>query len=103
MQQKKYVGLRDTERSEIELLLGRGYGIREIARVLGRSPNTISREVRVNSTGGRYVALKAKAKSRVSRRSRRYQWRKIEQYPELRSFIIAALQAGWNPDEIAGY
>lgn len=105
MQTKKYVGLSDAERSEIEILINRQCGIREIARVLGRSPNTISREIRVNSVNGQYVACKAKQKSRVSRRSRRYQWRKIEHEPELRAFIIDKLSPPnhWSPDEIAGY
>ncbi len=101
--QKQYVGLSDAERSEIEILYSKDYGIREIARTLGRSPNTISREIRVNSVCGEYVASKAKQKSRVSRRSRRYQWQKIEQHPKLRAFIIAKLKRHWSPDGIAGY
>lgn len=103
MKSTKYVALGDAERSEIEILLGRGCSLREIARVLGRSPNTISREIKVNSVGGQYLARKAKPKSRLSRRSRRFQWRKIEQYPALRLFVIQSLKDGWNPDEIAGY
>lgn len=105
MHVRTYVGLSDAERSEIEILRGRGYGIREIARALSRSPNTISREIKVNSVSGQYVACKAKQKSRVSRRSRRYQWRKIEHESELRAFIIDKLSPPnhWSPDEIAGY
>ncbi len=106
MQQKKtYTGLSDAERSEIEILIGRKCGVREIARTLGRSPNTISRELRVNSVAGVYVARKAKQKSRVSRRSRRYQWRKIEHTPVLRSFVVERLAPPWHwsPDEIDGY
>lgn len=103
--QQRYVGLSDAERSEIEILLGRKCGVREIARTLGRSPNTISREVRVNSVDGKYVARKAKQKSRVARRSRRYQWRKIEHNPALRSFVVERLAPPWHwsPDEIDGY
>jgi IS30 family transposase len=101
--QKQFRGLSSAERSEIAILLRRGCSKREIARALGRSPNTISYEVRVNSVLGVYHPLKAKQKSRVSRRSRRYQWQKIEQYPKLRVFVIRKLKADWNPDEIAGY
>lgn len=105
MKAKKYVGLSDAERSEIEILLGRACSIREIAEALGRSPNTISREIKTNSVNGEYVALKAKQKSRVSRRSRRYQWRKIEHEPLLRAFIIEKLAAPhhWSPNGISGY
>jgi IS30 family transposase len=105
MQQKTYTGLSDAERSEIEILVRRKCGIREIARTLGRSPNTISREIRVNSVAGVYMARKAKQKSRVSRKSRRYQWRKIEHTPALRSFVVERLAPPWHwsPDEIDGY
>lgn len=101
--QKKYVGLCDAERSEIEILTNKGYSIRKIAGALKRSPNTISRELRINLVAGEYVAEKAKQKSRLARRSRRYQWQKIEQDPRLRSFIIRKLKADWSPNEIAGY
>ncbi len=103
--QQTYKGLNDAERSEIEILVRRKCGIREIARTLGRSPNTISREIQVNSVAGVYVARKAKQKSRVARRSRRYQWRKIEHSPPLRSFVVERLAPPWHwsPDEIDGY
>ncbi len=103
--QKKYVGLSDAERSEIEILIGRKCGVREIARTLGRSPNTISREIQVHSVAGVYIARKAKQKSRAARRSRRYQWRKIEHHSKLRAFVIERLAPPWHwsPDEIDGH
>jgi IS30 family transposase len=101
---KNFTGLSDAERSEISILKERGCGIREIARALGRSPNTVSYELKQNSVDGVYDPLKAKQKSRVSRRSRRYQWRKIEHNPDLRAFVIEKLEAhDWSPDAIAGY
>lgn len=105
MQEKKYTVLSDAERSEVEILRSRKCRVREIARALKRSPNTISYEVKVNSISGEYIALKAKQKSRASRRSRRYQWRKIEHTPALRAFIIEHLSPPhhWSPDSIAGY
>jgi IS30 family transposase len=36
------------ERQRIASLRGRGHGVREIARRLGRSPSTVSRELRCN-------------------------------------------------------
>lgn len=108
---KKYLGLGCAERSEIQILLSKNYSMRRIAEALGRSPNTISREVRVNSVTNQesgaleYNAKKAKAKSRVSRRSRRYQWHKIEHSNELHAFIIDKLAPPnhWSPNEISGY
>ena len=43
----RYLSL--AEREEIAILHVRGYGVREIARSLGRSPSTISRELRRNA------------------------------------------------------
>jgi IS30 family transposase len=76
--------------------------LREIAKALGRSPNTISYELKHNSVDGIYDPLKAKQKSRVARRSRRYQQHKIERDTALRAYVVAGLKAGWNPDEISG-
>lgn len=99
---ERFKGLSDAERSEISILKQRGCGIREIARALGRSPNTVSYELKQNSVDGAYDPLKAKQKSRASRRSRRYQQHKIERNTALRDYVITGLQAGWNPDEISG-
>jgi IS30 family transposase len=100
--QEKFKGLSDAERSEISILKKRDCGVREIARALRRSPNTVSYELKQNSVDGEYDPLKAKQKSRVARRSRRYQQHKIERNTALRDYVIAGLQAGWNPDEISG-
>ncbi len=104
-QPKKYVGLSDAERSEIEILTSRNCSMREIARALHRSPNTISLEIRNNSVAGQYDAKKAKHKSRLSRKSRRFQWQKIEQHAALRAFIIERLKPphDWSPRAISGY
>lgn len=102
MRQVRYKGLGSSERSEISILVLRGCSLREIAKALGRSPNTVSYELRKNSVNGIYDPLKAKQKSRASRRSRRFQWQKIEQDTALRNYVIAGLKAGWNPDEISG-
>lgn len=91
------------ERLEISILLGKGYSQRSIARSLGRSHNTISYEIAKNSVSGIYNPLKADAKARLRKRMRRLEWSKIEQHPELKTFIVAKLGERWNPDEIAGY
>jgi transposase, IS30 family len=109
MVKAKYIGLSDAERSEIQILLGEGYSLRNIAVALGRSPNTISHEIKVNSvvneiTGElEYIAKKAKPKSRLRRRSRRFQWQKIEHSPTLWKLVISALKLHWSPHEISGY
>ena len=99
---KKGKELGRVERIEIGILKGKGYSMRSIARSLRRSPNTISYEIKENSVCGIYDPLKAHAKSQVHKKARRFQWRKIEEDPRLKRYIIAGLKKHWNPDEIAG-
>ena len=100
---KKFLGLTNVERSEIAILLSKNYSLRSIAKVLGRSPNTISYEIKNNSVNGDYDPIKAKNKSRLSRRKRRWQWMKITCQPELQDFIVSKLKVDWSPEEISGY
>lgn len=99
---QRFVGLSDAERSEIAILVKRGCSYREIAKALGRSPNTVSYEVNKNSVDDIYDPLKAKQKARTARRSRRYQQHKIERDAALKQYVVTGLEAGWNPDEISG-
>jgi transposase, IS30 family len=98
----KTTNLTRAERFEISILIERAYSLRAIARALRRSPNTISYEVLNNSTNGVYDPQKADAKARVQKLRRRLNWRKIEERPELKAYVIAGLNQHWNPDEIAG-
>jgi IS30 family transposase len=95
--------LSKTERLEIALLLEKQYSMRALAKVLGRSPNTVSYEVRINSTHGVYDPHKAQVKAQVRKKGRRFQYSKIEKEPALKELIIAKLQEHWNPREIAGW
>jgi IS30 family transposase len=95
--------LTKVERLEIAILLEKKYSMRAIAKVLGRSPNTISYEVRMNSVNGSYDASKADIKARVRKKGRRFQYSKIEKYPKLKELIIEKLKEHWNPREIAGW
>lgn len=101
-QRQRFVGLSDAERSEIAILKDRRCSLRDIAKALGRSPNTVSYEIKKNSVAGVYDPLKAKQKARLSRRSRRYQQHKIERNAALKAYVVSGLRAGWNPDEISG-
>lgn len=97
---KLFSYLSAVERSEIEILKGKGYGVRTIAKVLGRSPNTISYELKRVPSG--YNAIHAKIYAREKLKRRRFQWRKIEERPDVKSYVIDCLKKHWNPDEISG-
>src|ERR1700689_3431495 len=99
---KKAPKLTDAERSEIGILLGKGYSGRSIAAALGRGPNTVSDEIRHNCVHGIYVVASAKRKSYLKRKYAKYQGKKIQENQALRDYVIAGLKAYWNPDEIAG-
>ena len=94
--------LKRPERDEIEILLGKGYSLRNIAKILKRSPNTISYEIAVNGGMTGYRAGNANQYARTRAKDKRRQWSKIEQDTALRAYIIAGLQQHWNPDEISG-
>ena len=98
----KWNNLSSSERGEIFILKAKGYSIRSIAKSLGRSPNTVSYELRKNKVKGSYDPNKAQARSRVRKRMRRFQWKKINEEEELRRYIIEKLHQKWNPDEISG-
>lgn len=95
--------LSKTERLEIAILLEKRYSLRAIAKVLGRSPNTVSYEVKQNSVRGTYDPHKAHQKALVRKKGRRFQYSKIEKEPRLKELIIAKLEEHWNPCEIAGW
>jgi IS30 family transposase len=99
---EKMKKLSRAERLEIEILLDKGYSYRAIAESMGRSPNTISYEVRENSTNGVYDALKADKKARIKKKGAKFQWKKINHDKALQDYIVSKLKKDWNPDEIAG-
>jgi IS30 family transposase len=95
--------LTKTERLEIELFLNKKYSMRAVAKMLGRSPNSISYEVTHNSMkNGYYDGKKADAKARLKKRMAKYQSRKIDKDFQLQKYIIEKLKEGLNPDEISG-
>jgi IS30 family transposase len=98
---KAFVYLSDSDRDEIEILTSKGYSMRSIAKVLGRSPNTISCELG-RCTEVPYRAALGKQYVRTNLKNRRFQWSKIESNKELKKYIIEGLKKYWNPDEIAG-
>ena len=90
------------EREEIALLRAQGWGVREIARRLGRSPSTISRELRRNAAtrGGRLEYRASTAQWHADRRARRPKPAKLAVNAELRRYVQDRLsglvRAAWT-------
>jgi IS30 family transposase len=92
------------EREEIAILRAGGCGVREIARQLGRSPSTISRELRRNAAtrGGRLEYRASTAQWHADRRARRPKPAKLAVDVELRGYVQDRLSgAVQRPDGIA--
>ena len=99
---KKKEKLKKAERLEIAILLDKKYSYRDIGKVLERSPNTISYEIKENSVNDVYNPIKANNKARNKKRMSKFQWAKIEENKKLKQYIIKGLKGHWNPDEISG-
>lgn len=93
------------ERIDLYRLHADGKGVRAIARELGRSPATISRELRRNSRAtkvwpGGYDPARAHD---LAERRRRWDGRfKLARQPALQNLVRDYLAMGWSPEQIAG-
>jgi transposase, IS30 family len=92
------------EREEIALGRAAGESLRVIATRLGRSPSTISRELRRNRAldtkrrGYRATLAQAKAEDRA----RRPKTRKLAASPRLRAEVQSMLERRMSPEQISG-
>nr|WP_233194060.1 MULTISPECIES: IS30 family transposase [unclassified Cryobacterium] len=97
---ERYLSL--IERERIALFRREGLSIREISRRLGRSPSTISRELRRNMRKhdrGQYDAVLAHARARE--KARRVRAGRIGQDPQLRDLVQDKLKLDWSPEQIS--
>ena len=89
------------EREEISRGLSVSEPLRAIARRLGRSPSTISREVRRNGGGARY---RATASDQAAwDRALRPKPCKLACSPSLAQAVSVKLRRKWSPEQIAGW
>ena len=89
------------EREEISRGLSVKHSLRAIARQLGRSPSTISREVRRNGGPSGY---RATASDQAAwDRALRPKTCKLACYPSLSRAVSAKLRRKWSPEQIAGW
>ena len=96
---KKVLSLFDRE--EISRWLSMRRSMRSIARHLGRSPSTISREVQRNGGVDRYRA--ARSDQAAWDRARRPKLCKLACCPFLRRTVSVRLRQKWSPEQIAGW
>lgn len=97
-----YTHFSKVERSELSILLKKGYSMRSIASVLRRSPSSVSREIKANSVNGEYDPDKANHKAYVKRWQSKYRGMKIRENEWLEREVRIRLTSFHTPEEIAG-
>ena len=106
MERREYGQLSLEERVEIYRLHADGKSVRFIAKHLGRSPSTVSRELRRNSKPsnsgwpGGYDAVRAHRLA--ARRHARGRQHKLVRQPALRQIVVDQLAMERSPEQIAG-
>lgn len=105
-QQKKkrrFSQLSYEERIKIAALHERGDSIRSIGKTLGRSPNTVSRELREKTVRRVYIPKKAQTKTYWRRYRSKRDCMKVAMSTKLTELVHEKLPLRWSPERIAGY
>ena len=95
------VALRGDEREEISRGIAAGRSMRHIAQGLGRSPSTVSREIRRNSGCSAYRA--SEAETRAWERALRPKPCRLARHAELRWRVAQKLALQWSPEQVSGW
>ena len=90
-----------SEREDISRGIVAKRSIRSMARLLGRSPSTVQREISRNGGYDRYRA--ALADDRAWDTARRPKRCKLATHPPLRREVVRKLRLNWSPEQIAGW
>jgi len=91
------------ERQRIAGLRRQGLTIREIARRLERSPSTVSRELRRNTSAHDVDYDAVLAHLRARERGARPGRSRLARDPELRAVVQEKLELEWSPEQIAAH
>jgi IS30 family transposase len=96
----QYKHLTAAVRGAMEVLLNEKYTGKEVARKLGISPSTVSRELKKRGTpSGYYADIAQRHHERARTNSKQ---RKKCLYSKRQKYITKKLQRGWSPEQIAG-
>ncbi|MEK7553523.1 MAG: IS30 family transposase [Patescibacteria group bacterium] len=97
-----YTHIDENERRRIERAIEAGKGVREIARMTGRSPGTISDELRRNRVRKRYTRQQAQQKAYLRRKRSKLQCLKVAMDPVLKKYVTENIEKDQSPEAIAG-
>jgi len=99
---KRYSHLSLRERDRITELRFKGMSFQEIAKELGRSPSTLSREFKRNATPAYKVYLSHRAHERAVRRKKEAGVRPRLKDERIVSYVRSRLAEDWSPELIVG-
>lgn len=102
LKRKSFRHLSSEEREQISVLSSHKYSKTKIAKELGRSPSTISREFKKDTTAvfnDRYYAINT-INNIKQKRSKARRKRKTDNL-EVQKYIIEKLKLGWSPEIIS--
>lgn len=97
---KNYKQLSLSERKQLEEYRKTDLTQKHIAEIMGRSPATISRELRRNSGRKKYNSDSAQGQSDVRRAAA---YKQVKVTPKIRSLIIKLANKNYKVSEIAEY
>ena len=98
---RSHLSLSLSEREDISRSIATGSSMRMIAKQLGRSPSTISREINRNGGYDRYRA--ANAEQAAWDRALRPKLCKLAGNKQLTRLVVKKLQSQWSPQQVAGW
>ncbi len=90
-----------SERETISRGIAAHQSTRSMAKLLGRPPSTVCREIKRNGGYDRYRAAQADAQAWI--RARRPKHCKLATHPWLRQIVARKLKLHWSPEQIAGW
>ena len=96
-----YKQLTVEEREKIQELLWQKVSVRGIAKQLGRSASSISREIKRNQTEKLELYRPRLAHEKALDRRTHRQGRKLDSNEELSSYVKTYLKLGWSPEQIS--
>ncbi len=96
----RYTHLQPEDRLTLASLRQQGFSQRAIARLLGRSPSTICRELRRNSSSAGYTSKPAQATCEARRQAAR-PLAKLHPHGALWRVVCELLLWRWSPQQIA--
>lgn len=99
-----YTHFKPEQRNELSILLRAGHSQKEAAKLLGKTASAVCQELKRNPANTKigYDAGLAKKKTEERRMEANRRFRKIENDPWLRSYIIKKLKKYWSPEQISG-